>query len=69
MIQAVREASDDANAEGANLLGKYYQDHPELAADTSDKALTDFTVVRLAVDEQIEARVRPVMAAYEAQLA
>lgn len=68
MVQAVREASDDANEEGARLLGKYYQDHPELAADTNDQAVTDFTVVRLAVDEHIEARVRPVMSAFEGQL-
>lgn len=68
MIQAVREATDDANAEGAALLGRYYHDHPEFAADTSDQAVTDFNVVKLAVNERIEAQVRPVMQTYEVQL-
>ena len=69
MIQAVREATDDANEEGAALLGRYYQDHPEFAAETSDQAVTDFNVVKLAVNERIEAQVRPVMQTYEVQLA
>lgn len=68
MIQAVREATDDANAEGAALLGRYYQDHPEFAAETSDQAVTDFNAVKLAVNERIEAQVRPVMQTYEVQL-
>lgn len=69
MIQAVREATDDANAEGAALLGRYYQDHPEFAAETSDQAVTDFNAVKLAVNERIEAQVRPVMRTYDVQLA
>lgn len=68
MIQAVREATDDANAEGAALLGRYYQDHPEFAAETSDRAVTDFNAVKLAVNDRIEAQVRPVMRTYEVQL-
>lgn len=69
MVQAVREATDAANAEGAALLGRYYQDHPEFAAETSDQAVTDFNVVKLAVNERIEQQVRPVMQTYEMQLA
>lgn len=68
MIQAVREATDDANAEGAALLGRYYQDHPEFAAETSEQAVTDFNVVKLAVNERIEAQVRPVLQTYDVQL-
>jgi ABC-2 type transport system permease protein len=68
MIQAVREASDDANAEGARLLGQYYQDHPELSVHTPERATSDFNLVRLAVDERIEKQVRPVVAAYDEQL-
>ncbi|MGC4083520.1 MAG: DUF3526 domain-containing protein [Vicinamibacterales bacterium] len=66
MIQAMREASDAANAEGASLLGRYYQDHPELAADAG--STTDFSVVRLAVDSRIAESVAPVAARFERQL-
>ncbi len=67
MIQAMREASDAANADGAALLGRYYQDHPELATDGSPAA--DFNVTRLAVDARIEESVAPVLARFERQLA
>lgn len=69
MIQAIREASDGATAEGASLLGKYYQDHPEFASDTSEQAVTDFNMVKLAVDERIDEQVRPVSQRFDAQLA
>lgn len=69
MVQAIREASDEANASGAALLGQYYQDHPEFAADQSGQTTTDFNLVKLAVDEQIEASVRPVAERYDVQLA
>lgn len=69
LVQAMREAAEDATAEGAHLLGQYYQDHPEFAADTSERAVTDFNVVKLAVDERTEALVRPVSARFDEQLA
>jgi ABC-2 type transport system permease protein len=69
MVQAVREASDEANSEGAKLLGRYYQDHPELAADSSpERAMSDFNVIRLAVGDEVERRVRPVMDEFERRL-
>lgn len=67
MIQAMREASDEANAQGAALLGRYYQDHPELAS--AETSATDFNVVRLAVDAQVEESVAPVLSAFNRQLA
>lgn len=69
MVQAVREASDDANAAGSTLLAKYYEDHPELAPEDSAKAMRDFTAVRMAVSDDVERRVRPVLEAYAVQLA
>jgi hypothetical protein len=51
MIQAVRTASDDAPAEGRQLLAGCYEDHPELAAD---KAITDLAIIRVAVNDDVE---------------
>jgi ABC-2 type transport system permease protein len=69
MVQAVRVASDDANAEGSKLLARYYDDHPELASGDAQQAMTDFNIVRVAVNDDVERRVRPVIARYEQQIA
>lgn len=69
MIQAMREAADEANAEGSKLLARFYEDHPELAADSPERAMNDFNVIRLAVADRTEARVRPVIDAFDRQLA
>ena len=69
MVQAVRVASDAANAEGSKLLAKYYDDHPELATGDAGQAMTDFNIVRVAVNDDVERRVRPVIQRYEQQIA
>jgi ABC-2 type transport system permease protein len=70
MIAALRTASDEASAKGNQLLAKYYGDHPELVSITdSEKALNDVAVTRLAIDDEIERRVRPVVDRYDIQLA
>lgn len=69
MVQAVREASDEANRQGAALLSRYYEDHPELATGGAEQAMNDFNVIRVAVNADVEARVRPVLDRYEQQLA
>lgn len=69
MVQAVREASDEANQQGAALLARYYEDHPDLAVGGADQAMNDFNVIRVAVNADVEARVRPVLDRYEQQLA
>ena len=68
MIQAVRVASDDASSAGSTLLARYYEDHPELAAGGAEQAMTDFNIVRVAVDDDVSRRVRPVVERYEQQL-
>lgn len=68
MVQAVREASDEANEQGATLLARYYEDHPELAVGGAEQAMNDFNVIRVAVNADIEGRVRPVLDRYELQL-
>jgi ABC-2 type transport system permease protein len=69
MIQAVRTASDDATEEGSRVLARYYEDHPELAAGSVEQAMTDFNILRIAVNDEVERRVRPVVAEYDRQLA
>lgn len=69
MVQAVRAASDDANREGSKLLAKYYEDHPELAEGGAEQVMNDFNVVRVAVNSEVERRVRPVLDRFERQLA
>lgn len=69
MIQAMREASDDANQQGSKLLSRYYEDHPEFAVGGADQAMNDFNVIRVAVNAEVEDRVRPVLDRYEVQLA
>lgn len=68
MVQAVREASDAATAEGSRLLAKYYEDHPELAADSSEQAMRDFNLLRVAVNDDVERRVAPELERFDAQL-
>lgn len=68
MIQAMREASDEANRQGAALLARYYDDHPELAAGSAERAMNDFYAIRVAVTADVESRVRPVLDRYERQL-
>jgi ABC-2 type transport system permease protein len=69
LVTALRSASNEASAKGSALLAKYYEDHPELAALTdAERAMNDFTVTRLAVDEEIEQSVRPVVDRYDIQL-
>lgn len=69
MVQAVREASDEANRQGSQLLAKYYEDHPELGSGGAEQAMNDFNVIRVAVGAEVEQRVRPVLDRYERQLA
>ena len=69
MIAALRVASDEASAKGNKLLAKYYGDHPELVAvSDNQKALNDVAITRLAIDDEIEQRVRPVVDRYDIQL-
>jgi ABC-2 type transport system permease protein len=69
MVQAVRSASDQANAESAKVLGRYYQDHPELVAGTPEQAMKDFYTLRVIVNDDVERRVRPVIERYDRQVA
>jgi ABC-2 type transport system permease protein len=68
MMNATREASNAATAEGSKLLAKYYEDHPELAADAQPD-MNDFAARSYAVQEAVDRSIQPVMARYDEQLA
>ena len=65
----MREASDAASRQGSTLLSRYYEDHPELVPGSAGQAMNDFNVIRVAVNAEVEGRVRPVLEHYEQQLA
>jgi ABC-2 type transport system permease protein len=69
MIQAMRVASDEANAAGSKLLARYYEDHPQLATGDAQQAMNDASIIRVAVDDDVQRRVRPVIEHYERQIA
>lgn len=68
MIQAMRVAQDEANKGGSQALARFYEDHPELATGDPTQAMNDFNVVRIAVNDEMERRVRPVVSRYERQI-
>lgn len=68
MIQAMRVAQDEANKGGSQALARFYEDHPELATGDPDQAMNDFNVIRVAVNDDVERRVRPVVSRYETQI-
>lgn len=68
MVQAMREASDEANAAGSTLLARYYEDHPELATGDPAQAMSDFNIVRVAVADDVRRRVGPVIERFERQV-
>jgi len=68
MIGATREAARRVSAEGSAVLARYYEDHPELAPRGAAD-LEDFATRAYAVQERVEARIRPVRARFETQMA
>jgi len=67
MIGAEREAAREAQEEGAQILAAYYQEHPELAGEAPD--MENFAARSWAIQEEVEARVRPVRERYDLQAA
>jgi ABC-2 type transport system permease protein len=69
MIHAMREASKDASQRGSMLLAKYLEDHPELSPEGNTAAgAADAARTSLAVQQEIERQMQPVLARYDAQI-
>jgi len=69
MVQAMREASDEASARGSVLLAQYFEDHPEMAPVVGVEQTANFQATRVAVAAEVARLVAPVVARYDEQLA
>ncbi|MEO1369476.1 MAG: DUF3526 domain-containing protein, partial [Acidobacteriota bacterium] len=65
-VSAMRAASSDASKASAELLAEYYHEHPELAANGRQSG---FIPSFYAAEREIERRLEPLMADFEARLA
>ena len=63
-VQSVREASEQVRQESSRLLGKYLEDHPELAGGTDNK----YAMLQLSKEQAMAKSIRPVVDGYQAQL-
>jgi ABC-2 type transport system permease protein len=66
LINSMRDASSEASRQGSKLLARYLEDHPELAVGSESKG--DFYTVGIAVQEEVERRMRPVLDQFDRQL-
>jgi ABC-2 type transport system permease protein len=66
MIDAIRVATRDASAKGSALMGRYFEDHPELAAPGVNKE--EFAALSFATQEEIERAVQPILVKFDTEL-
>jgi ABC-2 type transport system permease protein len=66
LVQALREASDEAQAEGSRLKARYFEDHPELSGGAVEP--DEYAVQALAVQEAVEASVQGILDRFRRQL-
>jgi ABC-2 type transport system permease protein len=66
-VQATRRASAEAAAKGSQLLAKYIEDHPELAAGGQADP-NDFYTRSIAVQGETERLVQPVLDHFDRQV-
>jgi ABC-2 type transport system permease protein len=70
--KAMRGETQAAEMKGSQLLGKYFQDHPELAKPDNTKEANgedDFAMLSIAKDELVGRALQPVLARFNSQLA
>jgi ABC-2 type transport system permease protein len=68
LIGRLREATNEANARGSQLLARYYEDHPELAPPGDSLNLDDFLTKAYSVQLSVDSIMRPLLQRYEQQL-
>lgn len=70
LILASRAATDQATAERSQLLGAFYEDHPDLApAGSGPNHGADFITLQLVTAQRVERDLAPVLARFSHQLA
>jgi ABC-2 type transport system permease protein len=68
MIQAMRRASDEVVAQRSRVMAQFLEDHPELAPASSGDANAQYAIRVVAITEEMERRVQPVLAAFDDQV-
>jgi ABC-2 type transport system permease protein len=68
MIQAMRRASDEVVAQRSRIMAQFLEDHPELAPSPSADTNAQFAIRSVAVTEELERRVQPVLDAFDDQV-
>lgn len=68
-VLAQRAASDAAEAQGSELLGRYLHDHPEFAPANTPLEAMHYSATDIATTEHIEAELQPIQDEFEARLA
>jgi ABC-2 type transport system permease protein len=69
MIQAMREASNQATQRGSMLLARYYEDHPDLASPGAGVSAPDAAITTYAVQMEVDRLTKPIFDHFEAQTA
>jgi ABC-2 type transport system permease protein len=66
LINSMRGASSEASKQGSKLLALYLEDHPDLAGGA---AKGDFYTIGIAVQEEVDRKMQPVLDRFDRQLA
>jgi ABC-2 type transport system permease protein len=70
LIQAMRDATRDATAQGSQLLARYFEDHPEmLPGGATQEDMAAFNATSYAVQDEVARRVQPILEHFDHQLA
>jgi ABC-2 type transport system permease protein len=64
-VDALRDATDEARAQGSQILADYLEDHPEMAAGSVDPR--NFFAQRFVVQQRVEAGMQPLAADFREQ--
>jgi ABC-2 type transport system permease protein len=68
LVQSIREATNDANARAAQVMSRYFLDHPEMVPEGEAPDPNDYQTRSYAIREDVERAMAPVLAKYDQQL-
>jgi ABC-2 type transport system permease protein len=68
LVQAIREATNDANQRAASVMARYFLDHPEMVPQGEAPDPNDYQARSYAIREDVERAMAPVLARYDEQL-
>jgi ABC-2 type transport system permease protein len=68
LVQAIREATNEANARAAQVMSRYFFDHPEMVPKGEAPDPNDYQTRSFAIREEVERAMVPVLAKYDEQL-